>query len=1116
MRFMKITGAVCALALMGTCAVFAAEETEDCDIELMAQVFDGGNGTEDDPYLISTANQLSFVADLPGKCYRLQNDILLQSEWTPIGAYGEPFSGTFDGGGHTISNMIVTGGAGLFKSVSGTITDLNVSGSVSSVEQYAGGITGQSTGAITRCTFKGDVSSEYKSTTDCYVGGIVGKSSGTIEDCSCSGAISASGYSGGIAGKFEGDCVKNCHSAGSVSGYNSGGLIGSASGTVSDCYSSCAVDGSYRVGGLLGDANTVMRCYATGDVTGGETGGLIGISWGYINRCYATGDVMPKSSYSSSSYGGGLIGESRSNISECYAVGNVVTASDNSKTYSFEYAGGLIGKVFSSEGDIIKNCYSTGSVSGEYCGGFIGNADNYHKQVEIDNCYAAGTISESYNKGGLIGSGYAYAVTSSYYDSQLSGCNDTKYGSPRTTSGMKNQLIYDGWDFDTIWGIDETTNNGYPFLLWSRQKVTGISFDTAEAEVRIGLSITLHPTIEGEYTEGAELEWKSSNPSVADVKDGVVTGKLLGTTVITASCGGYSASCTVNVTDGTIRVTGVTLDKASAGLVVGETTQLTATVMPEGATNKEIKWTSSSNAVATVSDSGLVTALTEGTAQIRATSVSNGSCYAICDVTVAAKRVPVTGIEISNNVFGLLIQVDIGKTALISYSVKPDNATNKSVIWTSGDSNIATVENGRVTGVSEGSTTITATTADGGFSASCSVKVTKPTVAVTGIQVYPEQMTVNVKEQKKLQAAVTPTDATDKNITFKSNNNAIANVTADGTVTGVSPGTTLIQAISETSAGKFIAFCTVTVPKPVVEVTSVKLDKSSLEIVEGKTVPLKAVIKPSNATYKLLTWSTSEESVATVSQDGYVTAQGEGDAVISVTATNGVHTECSVKVLPSDTPAQLRVENATVKAGKEIPITVSIASNPGISTFNFDLTYDNTKMYPVSYTAGDVLSNVNIVTPLGSQSFEDKTSVRFLCNTKDLKNMDTDGDLITVVFKTLENVEYGDYTIGIVPSGFTNEFYDAVNLVSNDCTLSITDYTIGDVNNDDVVDLKDSMILGQYIAGFGTELTPQGKKAAVSIYPDKDDDVNTSEPSLNDFQHLIRYLSDWQVELGKN
>ena len=130
--------------------------------------------------------------------------------------------------------------------------------------------------------------------------------------------------------------------------------------------------------------------------------------------------------------------------------------------------------------------------------------------------------------------------------------------------------------------------------------------------------------------------------------------------------------------------------------------------------------------------------------------------------------------------------------------------------------------------------------------------------------------------------------------------------------------------------------------------------------------------------------------------------------------------------------------------------------------------------------------------------------------------MDTDGDLITVVFKTLENVEYGDYTIGIVPSGFTNEFYDAVNLVSNDCTLSITDYTIGDVNNDDVVDLKDSMILGQYIAGFGTELTPQGKKAAVSIYPDKDDDVNTPEPSLNDFQHLIRYLSDWQVELGKN
>ncbi|MGN0180997.1 MAG: Ig-like domain-containing protein, partial [Candidatus Ornithomonoglobus sp.] len=532
-------------------------------------------------------------------------------------------------------------------------------------------------------------------------------------------------------------------------------------------------------------------------------------------------------------------------------------------------------------------------------------------------------------------------------------------------------------------------------------------------------------------------------------------------------------------------------------------------------TDKGITWTSTSAKIASVSSSGLVTGIAEGTAQIRAVSDSNSACYAVCDITVAKQKIPVTGIEMNASPFGTPFEVNIGRTLILSPTVKPDNATNKAIIWTSNDESIAKVANGVVTGVSEGTTTITATTADGGYSASCTVKVTKPTVYVTGIAINAEQLTVNVKETKKLTAAVTPADATDKTITFKSNNNAIASVSADGTVTGVSPGTTLIQAISDTSSGKFIAFCTVTVPKPVVEVTSVKLDKGAVEIVEGKTVPVKAVIKPTNATYKNITWSTSDESIATVSQDGYITAQGVGEAVVSATAVNGVNTVCSVTVLSSDTPAQLKVEDSTVKAGKQVPITVSIAANPGISTFNFDLTYDNTKLYPVSYTKGDVLENVNVVTPLGTQSFKDRSSVRFLCSTADSKNMDSDGDLITVIFQTLEGIEYGDETIGIVPSAFTNQNYEAINLQEDNCTLNITDYIIGDVNNDDTVDLKDSMMLGQYIAGFGVELTPQGRKAAVSIYPDAGDDAETAEPSLNDFQHLFRYLSDWQVELGK-
>lgn len=804
-----------------------------------------------------------------------------------------------------------------------------------------------------------------------------------------------------------------------------------------------------------------------------------------------------------------VVRSNKGTIENCYAMGNMGRSDSDNHQYNFSAF------VFENESTgLIKNCYAKvniSTVSYDTTAGFL-----YENEGTVENCYSVGKINtSSVYKDGFIYCNYG-SIKNCYYDKQVSGLSATDTAEPKNTLALKMAATYKDWDFENVWDIDSEINDGYPYhRIDKRAKpaINSLQLNITEAPMTIGETLELSAVVDPEGTD-VTVNWQSSDVSVASVDvNGVVTANAMGAAVITASVGTVKAYCSVTVSDNSVKVESVTLDKSDAGIVIGETVKLSAVVLPVDATNKNIKWSSSNAKVATVSADGTVTGIAEGTTKIYATSASNALCYGICNITVAKQKIAVTGIEISGNVFGEY-EVNIGKALTLSPVIKPADATNKDVRWTSSDSNVATVINGKVTGVSEGTVTITATTVDGGYNASVLVNVTKPTVYVTGIALNTEQMTVKVKETKKLIAAVTPLDATDKGVIFKSNNNAIANVSSDGTVTGISPGTTLIQATDST--GMFRAFCTVTVPKPVVEVTSVKLDKSSLEIVEGKTVPLKTIIKPTNATYKNITWSASDESVATVSQDGFVTARGVGSAVVSATAVNGVNVICNVTVLPSDTPAQLKVEDATVKAGKQIPVTVSIASNPGISTFNFDLTYDNTKMYPVSYTKGDALNNVNIVTPLGTQSFKDRSSVRFLCQTSDSKNMDSDGDLITVIFQTLPEAEYGEHTIGIVPAAFTNQNYEAVNLQSDNCVLKITDYTIGDVNNDDAVDLKDSMILGQYLAGFGTELTPQGKKAAVSIYPDENDNVETSEPTINDFQHLFRYLSDWQVELGKN
>ncbi len=170
----------------------------------------------------------------------------------------------------------------------------------------------------------------------------------------------------------------------------------------------------------------------------------------------------------------------------------------------------------------------------------------------------------------------------------------------------------------------------------------------------------------------------------------------------------------------TVSVTGVTLDKDSLTLTEGNTAQLTATVKPDNATNKNVTWTSSDETVATVTD-GLVTALKEGTATITVTT-EDGSKTATCAVTVTAATVPVTGVTLSQTQASLYYN-RTPNTLTLTATVAPDNATNKAVTWTSSNPSVATVENGVVTAVAPGTAVITATAADGGFTATCAVTV---------------------------------------------------------------------------------------------------------------------------------------------------------------------------------------------------------------------------------------------------------------------------------------------------------------------------------------------------------------------------------------------------------
>ncbi len=270
---------------------------------------------------------------------------------------------------------------------------------------------------------------------------------------------------------------------------------------------------------------------------------------------------------------------------------------------------------------------------------------------------------------------------------------------------------------------------------------TEIILNKTTATIEISKTIALTATMKPDNATYKDIAWSSSNTAVATVDDkGIVTTVSTGTATITAKAveGGAEAKCEVTVV---IPVTLITLDKTAATMEAGKTVALTATVKPDNSTNKALAWSSSNTAVATVDSYGTVTGVSAGTATITAKAV-DGGFEAKCEVTVVT---PVTLITLDKST----ATVEAGKTTTITATVKPDNASNKAVTWSSSNSAVATVDgSGIVTGVSAGTATITAKAVDGGALARCEVTVTSTTGVETEttstLCLYPNPATAEV------------------------------------------------------------------------------------------------------------------------------------------------------------------------------------------------------------------------------------------------------------------------------------------------------------------------------------------------------------------------------------
>ncbi len=462
------------------------------------------------------------------------------------------------------------------------------------------------------------------------------------------------------------------------------------------------------------------------------------------------------------------------------------------------------------------------------------------------------------------------------------------------------------WDYDDATDPDIYDNQNYtpdaPHEYDDYEKdypvkVTDINFNSSTLHLAEGTTGFLPAFVVPSNATDKSVTWSSDEESVATVDEtGIVTAVAEGTAHITATANDHSngtiaKSYTVVVTPA---VTGISLLE-TLDLDVGSTHTLTPTITADADAYTTVIWESSDESVATVDGTGIVTAVAKGTAIITAKTADGTNLSATCTVTTH----PVTATDISlenpNNVN--LSDLHVGDEFTLEATVTPPNATNKSVNWSSSDWSVAYVDGlGNVTAVGVGSATITATTDDGSNrSAFCTITVDP--VLADGVTLNESSLELFVGEDCTLVATVIPDNATNKNVSWSSDNSSVAYVDGDGYVYAAGVGNATITATTDDGSNRS-ASCTVKVdPVPAERVT---LNESSLNLFVGGDFTLVATVSPDNTTNKNVSWLSSNSSVASVDIDGNVYAAGVGNATITATTNDGsnISASCTVTVDP--------------------------------------------------------------------------------------------------------------------------------------------------------------------------------------------------------------------------
>ena len=953
---------------------YTASENEDISVQSVStletdyEVTEPLTQTAEGVYSID--NKAQFITFLASDEYKsatinLNCDIDMKGELT---YYGRSFSGVFNGNGHSIDNAQIEQGIFQYIDTKGQVKNLHISNVTTTGDADCGVLATNNRGTISYCVVTGNLNSTENRR---ITGGIAGTNSGTLSNCAFAGNITATvetagagKYIGGIAGVNTGT-IENCYALGTID-TNAGvvaGIVADNSNVIKGCANYMTVSGAEVTGGITAQnrSGEITDCYNYGAVnqkdasSGGQAGGIAANHTGSIANCYNYADITGNSyniagiaGYSagdistSGNYGtitgfanvGGIAGlncaEATKNINDCFNHGLIKGIGNNDEAIGI---GGILGSSAEEHSVSINNCYNTGNIQGSINTKYIGGIAGILYKGAVSNSYNAGSFTSAENSYTAMIAGFLGEKESASYANCLflDGGNDAveyicyrESGDVSDDTAKKSQddlkaaaeLLGEGFTADS-----NSINSGYPVLK-----------NQTAAKYTYPVVYELNGGCLDRYFELVEKNQLPSQPSAPFKKHANFLGWFAdaeGKTAYDFSKGISAATIIYADWESYTAVEDMELALDKITLVKNESYKIKVNFTPQDAKNTALIWNSENTAVATVDETGLVTALEAGTAKITAKmkdeSLSKVLSFTV-NVTTDDNVVRIKDYEQNIEISELDVAVNDPKIIEAVFGKTPSDSatitwsTNKpEIAKVTQNSNVVSGTQATVEGIKPGVAKITVCMTENDKAYTETIEVTVLPLA-TDVFIKLGEENVNDKTvifdlvtkqfiaigTNKLdtptdtfEAVVSPSEASQK-VTWKSEGTSIIRFEDEksGKASGNTAGTTTVTATAIDGSGtkgtatvttKRIVQALSLVPAEVNKETPVVKDEYGRVILtSGNSVKLLTEFTPVDVTDERVKWTISDKNALEIdAKTKIVTAKKVvEDTKVTVTATS--------------------------------------------------------------------------------------------------------------------------------------------------------------------------------------------------------------------------------------